>query len=187
MAQGRIGDAERLATLACQQYLRSDYQWTVLILAPALVAGRAFAGEADRAREAIEMIGLKGVDTGLLDLAGRAILGDLAGTPPPLTDQQPAGPSQPYNLFDLASAALQVEVCDLTDDPTPGPGRARPARSGPCGRLRARHRVGGIRAPAPRSGLPVFGALRPGGEVRSSTPSPRPVGPRPPRNRPGPS
>ena len=44
VAQGRIADAERLGRLATQQYLRSDYQWTVLILAPALIAGSGIPG-----------------------------------------------------------------------------------------------------------------------------------------------
>jgi tetratricopeptide (TPR) repeat protein len=118
VAQGRSAQAERLGTVAHQQYLRSDYQWTVLVLAPALVAGRAFQGETATVQEAIEMIGQTGVDTRWFELATKAIFGDKNGVISGLSDQQIApGISSSFTLFDLAFAALQTEVCDLTEDP----------------------------------------------------------------------
>ena len=100
----------------------------------------------DRARDAIDMTGLTGVDTGWLDRAAAPSSGTWQEALAALADHQPAGPGPSYSLFDLASAALQVEVCDFTGDPDLAQSRARPARSGPCGRVRARRRVGGIRA-----------------------------------------
>ena len=92
------------------------------------------------------MVGRAGVDTGPFRLAVEAIQGELeapqAGVPaPPGSDPPPF-----YNLFDLALAALQVEVCDRTGDPDAGPGRARSARGSPPGRLRVCPGVGGLRA-----------------------------------------
>ena len=149
VAQGRLADAERLGTLAVQQYLRSDYLWTVLVVAPALIAGRAFRGDAGRASEAIEMLSGAGVDTEAFRLAVAALAGQLeAPGAGPRAGPISAAPSPraPYNLFDLATAALQVEVVRGHRRSGPGPGRRRPARSRPGGRLRASHRVGGLRA-----------------------------------------
>jgi tetratricopeptide (TPR) repeat protein len=118
VAQGRTAPAERLGAVAHQQYLRSDYLWTLLVLAPALVAGRAFRGREDMARQAIGLIGLTGIDTGVFDLTVRAILGDVDGVRAGLNEQPiPTQAGPPFSLFDLAFAALRVEVCDLIDDP----------------------------------------------------------------------
>ena len=149
VAQGRLADAERLGTLAVQQYLRSDYLWTVLVVAPALIAGRAFRGDAGRAGEAIEMLSGAGVDTEAFRLAVAALAGQLeapsAGAPGG-PDQAAPSPRAPYNLFDLATAALQVEVVEVTGDPDLARAAARPARGRPGGGIRASHRVGGLRA-----------------------------------------
>jgi len=118
VGQGRSSDAERLGLLAHQQYLRSDYLWTVLVLAPALLAGRAFRGDGARAQEALQLIASTGVDVRRFDLAARAVLGDGESVRVALADQplEPLqGPS--YSLFDLAFAALQIEMCDVTGDP----------------------------------------------------------------------
>jgi transcriptional regulator with XRE-family HTH domain/tetratricopeptide (TPR) repeat protein len=116
-AQGRIADAERLGALAHQQYLRSDYLWTVLVLAPALTAGRAFIGAAETAQEAIATIGSTGVDPGAFDLAARAVMGDEDGVSGRLATYRFAPPSGPsYSLFDLAFAALHTEACEVTND-----------------------------------------------------------------------
>jgi tetratricopeptide (TPR) repeat protein len=115
-AQGRTADAERLGALAHQQYLRSDYLWTVLVLAPALVAARAFNGAAEAAREAIAAIASTGVDTAPFDLAARAVMRDADAVRVSLVDyrfEPPSGP--PYTLFDLAVAALHTEACDVTN------------------------------------------------------------------------
>jgi hypothetical protein len=106
----------------------------VLVLAPALIVGRAFQGQAALAREAIDMVGRAGVDTTLAQLAVDAILGEVdvpgaKAAPPPGT-----GPPPSYNLFDLAFAAMQVEVCDRTGDP-----HAARAALGP---LESAHRAG---------------------------------------------
>jgi tetratricopeptide (TPR) repeat protein len=116
-AQGRASQAERLGTLAHQQYLRSDYLWTVLLLAPALTAARAYRGDASGAQDAIEMIRQTGIDAAWLDLAANAVMGEVKVpssllVPPAAPD---AGPSA-YNLFDVAMAALQAEVCDVNGD-----------------------------------------------------------------------
>src|SRR6202034_2840325 len=118
VAQGRGSDAERLGTLAHQQFLHSDYLWTALVLAPALLAGRAFRGEAALTQEAIQLIGSTGVDIRRFDLAARAVLGDVAAVRAAVAER-PFEPFQgpPYRLFDLAFAARQVEVCDVTGDP----------------------------------------------------------------------
>jgi tetratricopeptide (TPR) repeat protein len=118
IAQGRSAAAERLGAVAHQQYLRSDYLWSLLVLAPALVANRAFSAREDMAREAIGLIGLTGIDTGVFDLTVRAILGDVNGVRAgQKTQPMPAQSGPPFSLFDLAFAALRVEVCDLTDEP----------------------------------------------------------------------
>jgi transcriptional regulator with XRE-family HTH domain/tetratricopeptide (TPR) repeat protein len=118
VAQGRFTHAERLGTLAHQQYLRSDYQWTVLVLAPALLTGRAFGGDGPKVQDSIEMIGHTGVDTRWFDLAGHALLGDLEPQLAAVTAQQLAvNPGSSYNLFDLGFASLHAEVCDVTGDP----------------------------------------------------------------------
>ncbi len=79
VAQGRLAQAERLGTLAHQQYLRSDYAWTLLVLAPALIAGRAYRGDVAGVNESISMIAEAGIDSPWPVLAGRAILGDAGG------------------------------------------------------------------------------------------------------------
>jgi tetratricopeptide (TPR) repeat protein len=118
VAQGRLPQAERLGTLAHQQYLRSDYQWTVLVLAPALLAGRALGGEGPKVRDAIDLIGHTGVDIQWFDLAAHALLGDLEPQLATVASQQlPVNPITSYNLFDLGFASLHAEVCDVTGDP----------------------------------------------------------------------
>jgi tetratricopeptide (TPR) repeat protein len=117
VAQGRFVQAERLGTVAYQQYLRSDYQWTVLVLAPALLVGRALCGEASKVQEAIEMIGRTGVDIRWFDFAAHALLGDLEPQFATLAAQPlSASPASSYTLFDLGFAALHAEVCDVTGD-----------------------------------------------------------------------
>jgi tetratricopeptide (TPR) repeat protein len=117
VAQGHLSAAEELAVVAYQQYLRADYPWAVLVLAPALIAGRAFQGDSSGVRAAIEMLEQIGTDTQWFNLAARAILGDLDAAPTELAGQvvQPKPPSA-YNLFDIAYAALQAEVCDVRSD-----------------------------------------------------------------------
>jgi transcriptional regulator with XRE-family HTH domain/tetratricopeptide (TPR) repeat protein len=145
VAQGRLAQAERLGTLAHQQYLRSDYAWTLLVLAPALISGRAYRGDAARVEESITMIAHAGIDSRWPGLAGRAILGDrevvqaaLDGPEldgPKLDGQSfDAHPGSSYSLFDLGFAAMQVEVCDVTGDT----GVARAA----LGPLQAAHAAG---------------------------------------------
>jgi transcriptional regulator with XRE-family HTH domain/tetratricopeptide (TPR) repeat protein len=117
VAQGRNDQAERLGTLARQQYLRSDYQWTVLVLAPALVVGRALRGESARVSEAIQMVAQTGVDSRWFDLAARAILGEADAVQAGFPDAPFASrPGHAPSLFDLGLAALHAEVCDLTGD-----------------------------------------------------------------------
>ena len=117
VAQGRMTQADQLGTLAYLQYLRSDYAWTLLVLAPALTAGRAFRGDAARVQESIDMIAKAGVDTLWPDLAARAILGDADGLLARLAGLEvQANPGPSYSAFDLAFAALQVEVSDITGD-----------------------------------------------------------------------
>ncbi len=133
VAQGRLADAERLGTLAVQQYLRSDYLWTVLVVAPALVAGRAFRGDAGRASEAIKMLSGAGVDTEAFRLAVAALAGQLEGPSAGAgggPDPAGPGPRAPYNLFDLATAALQAEVCEVTGDPNLARAAAGPLEAG---------------------------------------------------------
>jgi tetratricopeptide (TPR) repeat protein/transcriptional regulator with XRE-family HTH domain len=118
VVQGRFTQAERLGTLAHQQYLRSDYQWTVLVLAPALLAGRALGGEGPKMQDSIGMIGHTGVDTRWFDLAGHALLGDLEPQVAAVAAQQlPVSPGTSYSVFDLGFASLHAEVCDVTGDP----------------------------------------------------------------------
>jgi tetratricopeptide (TPR) repeat protein len=117
IAQGHLSAAEDLAVVAYQQYLRSDYPWAVLILAPALIAARAFQGDSSGAQAAIAMLEQVWTDTQWFNLAARAILGDLDAAPTELVSQLvQSQPPSAYNLFDVAYAALQAEVCDATGD-----------------------------------------------------------------------
>jgi tetratricopeptide (TPR) repeat protein/transcriptional regulator with XRE-family HTH domain len=117
VAQGRIPQAERLGILAHQQYLRSDYAWTLLVLAPSLLGGRAFRGDAIKVQESVDMLAQAGIASPWPALAARAILGDLEGVQEGLAEQRVEAKLRPsYSLFDLAFAAMQVEVCDVTED-----------------------------------------------------------------------
>jgi transcriptional regulator with XRE-family HTH domain/tetratricopeptide (TPR) repeat protein len=117
VAQGRLPQAERLGILAHQQFLRSDYAWTLLVLTPALIAGRAFRGEAARVRESVEMLAQAGVDSRWPGLAAWAILGHHEELQAGLVGMHvDTKPRSSYSLFDLAFAAMQVEVCDVTGD-----------------------------------------------------------------------
>ena len=117
VAQGRIPQAERLGIMAHQQYLRSDYAWTLLVLAPALMTGRAFRGDAPKVQESVTMLAQAGIDSRWPGLAARAILGDQEELQAGLAGQRvEPKPRSSYSLFDLAFAAMQVEVCDVTGD-----------------------------------------------------------------------
>jgi hypothetical protein len=117
VAQGHLSAAEDLAVVAYQQYLRADYPWAVLILAPALIAARAFQGDNSGVQAAIAMLEQVGTDTQWFNLAARAILGDLDAAPTELVSQLvQSQPPSAYNLFDVAYAGLQAEVCDATGD-----------------------------------------------------------------------
>jgi transcriptional regulator with XRE-family HTH domain/tetratricopeptide (TPR) repeat protein len=135
VAQGRLAQAERLGTLAHQQYLRSDYAWTLLVLAPALICGRAYRGEVARVDESIAMVAQAGIDSPWPRLASRAILGELDEVKAGLAGQNvDASLRSSYSVFDLGFAAMQVEVCDVTGDA----GLARAALAP----LEAAHRAG---------------------------------------------
>ena len=117
VAQGRTAEAESLGMLAHQQYLRSDYQWTVVVLAPVLAASRAYQGDAAGAEEALEMLASAGADKRKFALAVKAILGDDVAVRSVLAGRRIRPPSLgPYNLFDLAAAAADVEACELVGD-----------------------------------------------------------------------
>jgi transcriptional regulator with XRE-family HTH domain/tetratricopeptide (TPR) repeat protein len=117
VAQGRTAEAESLGSLAHQQYLRSDYQWTVVVLAPALAACRAYQADAAGAEEAVEMLAAAGVGRRRTALAVQSILGDEVAVRSVLAGRRVRPPaSGPYNLFDLAAAACDVEVCELVGD-----------------------------------------------------------------------
>jgi hypothetical protein len=114
-----MAQAERLGTLAHLQYLRSDYAWTLLVLAPALTAGRAFRGDVAKVRESLDLLAKAGLDTRWPELATRAIVGDLDGLHAGLAGLEvQANPGPSYSAFDLAFAALHVEVSDITGDGT---------------------------------------------------------------------
>jgi class 3 adenylate cyclase/tetratricopeptide (TPR) repeat protein len=115
VAQGRLSAAEDLAVVAYQQYLRADYPWALLVLAPALIASRSFQGDGSGVQSAIAMLEQVGTDPQWFNLAARAILGDLDAASADLPGQ-PVQSKPPYNLFDVAYAALQAEVCDVTGD-----------------------------------------------------------------------
>jgi transcriptional regulator with XRE-family HTH domain len=116
-AQGRVIEAKRLATLSHQQYLRSLYPWTILVVAPALAAINSYQGDLDGALEAIAWLDSAGVDGQLFAMAAKAVTGNGDDLREPLVTEPLHFTSPPaFTLFDLASAALQIEVGAATGD-----------------------------------------------------------------------
>jgi DNA-binding SARP family transcriptional activator/tetratricopeptide (TPR) repeat protein len=117
--RGRFEEAELLAARARQHFIRSDYFYTMMVLAPSLIGGRTYRGDLAGAEEAIVMAADIGLDVRGYRLAARALAGsprevrlELDSTP--LPRRQPA----PLNVFDLASAAVEVEIAAAIGDRT---------------------------------------------------------------------
>jgi tetratricopeptide (TPR) repeat protein len=88
------------------------------IVAPALVACRAYQGNSAAAEAAISRAAGTGIDVrryqlALLALAGRKLDLHAALEKTPLRIRK----ARPLNAFDLAFAALEVEIGDAADDP----------------------------------------------------------------------
>jgi tetratricopeptide (TPR) repeat protein len=116
--RGRFNEAERFGALAYQHFLRSDYFYAMIIVAPALVACRAYQGNSAAAEAAISRAASTGIDVRRYQLALLA----LSGRKPDLRAALEKAPlhirkARALNAFDLAFSALEVEIGDAADDP----------------------------------------------------------------------
>ncbi len=116
-AQGRFDAAERFGLLGYQQYLRSDYLFAQLLIAPSLAAGRLLRGDGPGAEKALQMVEALGIDAHRFRQIGAALAGNvevareaLAATP--VTPRDPAA----LTLFDVPFLALEAELGDFLDD-----------------------------------------------------------------------